>query len=266
MVSIASGWTDGSAPIEWCSRAGGAPGSVRVVRRPDGRVFLPWRGADGLSDVERSVPALDGVDVFTVIPAADAAEKAVTALGFGEHRREHVVRLATDSVTTGLPRRGVVPGVRVVRADRVAERRLRLLDDLLRQHVPGTDGWQWEAADFRDETYDPVCFDPTLYRVAFDVAAGDYVGLARVWKAPGTPRVGLVAVLPSHRCRGVARALLGRVLAAAHDQGIVQVEATIDDTNTASTALFAAAGGRRVGTSIEYVRPATRGPYGQPGP
>ncbi|WP_370452685.1 GNAT family N-acetyltransferase [Kribbella sp. VKM Ac-2568] len=39
--------------------------------------------------------------------------------------------------------------------------------------------------------------------------AGDYAGLVRIWNGPRPlPRLGLIGVLPAHRRRGLARALV----------------------------------------------------------
>lgn len=90
-----------------------------------------------------------------------------------------------------------------------------LLDCAIRADIPGADGWQPDAAWFREETYDSPFFDPLTYRVALD--GHDYVGLARIWKrTPSTAaycRLGCVGVLAGYRQRGLGRALIARTLA-----------------------------------------------------
>ena len=124
----------------------------------------------------------------------------------------------------------------------------------MRQDVPGTDGWRWDAAAFRDETFDPAYFDPATYLVAVEEVGGGYVGLARVWDNPGAPRLGLVAVLPAYRRRGLARSLLAHVFAVLHERGVPEVSAEIDDTNLASSALLTSLGARRTGGNVELRR------------
>jgi len=180
-------------------------------------------------------------------------------LGFVVHRRESVYAIPTDHATTSLEV-AAVPGIDLVPADQVNERGLRELDDALRQDVPGTDGWRWEEAAFRQETFDPNYFDPATYLVAVERGGGDYIGLARVWNNPGAPRLGLIAVLPAHRRRGLARALLAHVFAVLHERGVDEVSAEVDDTNLASTALLASIGARRKGGTVELRRDAPRAP------
>ena len=65
-------------------------------------------------------------------------------------------------------------------AGRVEEEQLRLLDDLLRQEVPGTGGWKWNAEGFRAETYESSDFDLATYLVAL-TDGRDGSGIGRVW-------------------------------------------------------------------------------------
>lgn len=174
-------------------------------------------------------------------------------VGFEVGRREGVYVIPTDPTTTGL--RGVEPprGFMFVSADRVDVDRLRLLDDALRQDVPGTDGWRWEPDAFRKKTFCAE-FDPATYLVAVAQATDEYVGLARVWNNPSGPRLGLIAVLAPYRRRGVARALLAPPLAVLHHRGKQDVVTEVDDTNIASISLICGLGARRVGGAIELVR------------
>lgn len=165
----------------------------------------------------------------------------------------------TDPATTGLEI-VAVPGIDLVSANRVDERRLRELDEVLRQDVPGTDGWRWDEAAFRDETFDATYFDPTTYLVAVERGRGEYVGLARVWNNPGAPRLGLIAVLPAYRGRGLARALLARVFLVLHERGVPEVRAEVDDINLASMSLFTPLRARRIGGTVELRRDAPGAP------
>jgi RimJ/RimL family protein N-acetyltransferase len=138
-----------------------------------------------------------------------------------------------------------------VRADEADLDRLRLLDDELRQDVPGTDGWRWDEDGFREETFQPA-FDPALYLVAVD--GGEYVGIVRVWMNPRGPRLGFVGVRRSQRQHGLGRALVAAVFAELHSRGIAEVTTEIDDENVASRALLEGMGARPVGATLELVR------------
>lgn len=249
--------------LRWrASVEGGDAGGLRVVVRPDGRRFARFDSCrDG---VERTLLAavdaeLGSVLHLTVDESDEAALRRYERVGFAVHRRESAYAIPTDPGVTGLAAAATIPGVALVAADRVDEARLRLLDDALRQDVPGTDGWRWDETAFRDETFDPAYFDPATYLVAVEEAAGAYVGLVRVWNNPGAPRLGLVGVLPAHRRRGLARTLLGHVLAVLHGRGVAQVGAEVDDANRASRALLCALGARRIGGTVELRREAAAG-------
>lgn len=213
--------------------------------RPDGRCF-----------VRVAAEAVDAPDreLYAMVDEADANAREVwEQLGFQVSRREGVYLVPTNPEVTGLRDVEAPGGFIFLSADRVDEDRLRLLDDALRQDVPGTDGWKWRKDAFRKETF-CVEFDPAIYVVAVEQATGEYVGLARVWKNPSGPRLGLIAVLAPYRRRGLARALLAQPLAVLHDRGTKEVFAEVDDTNVASVALMSRLGARRIGGAIELVR------------
>jgi RimJ/RimL family protein N-acetyltransferase len=177
----------------------------------------------------------------------DAVEEW-TAHGFAVHRRQNGYLLRTTTVGDVQP----PGGVELVTADRVDADRLRELDDELRQDVPGTDGWRWDAAGFREETYESPHFDPRVYVVAVD---GDrYVGIARVWLRPQRPTLGFIGVSRSHRRRGLATALLSRVFGELASRGVEEVTTEIDETNAASRGLLEGLGARRVGATVELIK------------
>lgn len=206
---------------------------MRAFVRPDGRCFVSF-------DPSR--------DVYATVDEADAAGLAFyEELGFVVNRRESQYRIPTNVLDVDAP-----AGFVLARADEVDRDRLRLLDDALRQDVPGTDGWKWDEEGFREE-FDSS-FDPETYLVAVDEASGDYVALARVWNKPAGPRLGMVGVLPSYRRRRLANALLARVFAVLRQRGEAEVTTEVDDTNVASISLITGLGGQRAGGSIELVR------------
>jgi hypothetical protein len=132
---------------------------VKVYVRPDGRHFVQDPDAKSLA----GAPG----DVYCTVDASEV--DPYLALGFDVHRRE-----GTYVVPTSFARVETPAGIVFVRADEVDETTLRLLDDSLRQEVPGTDGWRWGEAGFRAETYEAPDFDPTTYLVALDAASGEY--------------------------------------------------------------------------------------------
>ena len=204
-----------------------------AVCRPDGRWFV--RSPD---DDE------PGVDLYAHVDESEVA--LYVDRGFVVHRRENHYLVPTATVgTVGPP-----AGVELVTADRVDERRLRELDDELRQDVPGSEGWRWDAAGFHAEMAS-ADFDPRVYIVA--VEHDDYVGIARVWMRHPIPRLGFVGVSRPYRRRGVALALLSRAFGVLTSRGIPEVTTEIDETNTASRGLFEGLGARKVGWSAEMI-------------
>ncbi len=213
--------------------------AVKIYVRPDGRRFVRDPDAASLAETKS--------DVYCTVDASEI--DSYLALGFNVHRRERTYVVPTLSARVAAP-----AGIVFVSADEVGDASLRLLDDELRQDVPGTDGWQWGEAAFREETYEATEFDPTTYLVALEEATGRYVGIVRVWMKQPTPRLGFIGVLPSHRRRGIARALLAEVFARLDERGFHEVSTEIDETNTASRALLEGLGARPTGTSVELIR------------
>jgi GNAT superfamily N-acetyltransferase len=192
--------------------------------------------------------------VYATVDEADEARvEALTRLGFIIRRRELVLRLPTDPACWCVPTAEPPLGVAFVRADRIEEERLRILDDLLRQDVPGTDGWKWSPEGFREETYASPDFDPATYLVAVGEAM-DGIGIARVWMRPDQPRLGLIGVRSDWRRRGVARALLAAVLTTVRQRGRAEVGTDVDEANVASRQLLSGFGARAVGAFLELRR------------
>lgn len=246
-----------SSELAWTAHVGGEKvGSARVLVRPDERAFVFFDSCRS----EAYEPLLAAVagelrrDVYvTVDEVDDPALRLYEQLGFVVNRRESHYLIPTDPDVTGLRGVEAPSGFLFVRADEVEEARLRALDDALRQDVPGTEGWSWDEAGFREE-FEAHSFDPATYLVAVDEATGDYAGIVRVWQNPVLPRLGLVAVLPRHRRRGLAKALLAPVFAVLHERGQAEVSTEVDDTNVASRSLVVGLGARRAGGSVELVR------------
>jgi ribosomal protein S18 acetylase RimI-like enzyme len=169
------------------------------------------------------------------------------------HRRESYYRIPADPGVTGLAGAVLPAGLDVLSAADADITRLRRLDDTLRQDVPGSEGWRWDAGQFRADTFGPF-FDPATYLVAVDRASGQYAGLVRIWRTRAGPRLGLIATLPQYRRRGVARALLSRAFAVLAARGETSVVGEVDDTNVASVSLLTGLGARRYGGNVELIR------------
>jgi ribosomal protein S18 acetylase RimI-like enzyme len=206
--------------------------SMKTHIRPDGRHFV-W-------DPDAGSVAEAKADLYCTVESTEV--DPYLALGFEVNRREGMYLLPIRAVRID-PLQGVV----FAQADEVDETTLRLLDDELRQDVPGTNGWQWPEAGFREETYEAAEFDPTTYLVAVDSAMREYIGIVRVWMKEPTPRLGFIGVHRRYRRRGIARALLAEVFSRLVERGVSEVSTEIDETNTASRALFEGLGARRTG-------------------
>jgi GNAT superfamily N-acetyltransferase len=230
-------------------------GDASVWQRPDGRsqlFFDAWR-SDAYAPLAETVARDLGCDLHLSLDDGELeALEACAAAGFTEQRRESLYRIPTDPSVTGLKDARLPDGLEVVSAAEADLDRLRLLDDALRQDVPGADGWRWEPADFRDETFCPG-FDPATYLVAVDRASGQYAGLVRVW-LNRTPRLGLMAMLAPFRRKGATRALLTQAFDVLAERGIQSVICEADDANVASVSLLKQLSARRYGGTVELIR------------
>jgi hypothetical protein len=228
-------------------------GRAHLHRRPDDRAFVSadaWQDPVTLALLAAVAADVPG-DLHTNVAEDDADQLALLAgAGYAVHRREDEVLIpvrAALAATAG----PVPPGVTVVSADEKEVERLAQLDELLRQDVPGSDGWVNELTEFREYTFGEH-FDPELYLLA--LAGDEHAGLVRVWRGTRVPRLGLVGVLRWHRRKGVAAALLHAVLTTLDARGIEQVSAEADATATASQALLAKLGAHRTGGTVELLR------------
>ncbi len=241
-------------------------GQVNAWLRPDGRCFVyfdTWQSAayQPLADaVARDLSR----DLYVSLEDTEFdALDACVAAGFAEHRRESYFRIPTNLAASGLAGVTLSDELDLLSAADADIGRLRLLDDALRQDVPGADGWRWDPDEFRAETFGRS-FDPATYLVAVARANGEYVGLVRVWMSRGGPRVGLIAMLQPYRRRGAARALLAQVFGVIGARGEESVIAAADDANVASVLLLTGLGARRYGGSVELIRRHGTGQHDRP--
>lgn len=235
-----------------------AVGAVRAFLRPDNRWFVAFDTCRADSYQPLLAALAGNIDAELYTTARDTDEQGLNRLaqlGFTASRRESSYLMPTDPAATGLDAVPEPEGIVIISAADADEEQLRVLDDALRQDVPGTAGWKWDPGDFREETFDSDQFDPATYLVAVDTDSCDYIGLVRVWNGPGRPRLGLVGVSRPYRRRGLARALLARAFGVLHERGQTAVTAEADDANPASRSLLLRLGARRQAGFVEVVRP-----------
>ncbi|WP_157987793.1 GNAT family N-acetyltransferase [Jiangella endophytica] len=250
------------APDHWVALRsdGTAAGGLRLLIRPDDRAYLALQGgADGpLLDTALGADVVQPGDLYAQADEDDGDRlAALTSRGFAVVRREHLyaVPTAPPGVAGGWP--DTRPdGFTVVSAADADLVRLNTLDQDLRRDVPGTGVWRSDPESFRRQTFDDPEFDPSTYLIAVDGGSGGYAGLVRVWirAVPAVPRLGLIGVRPEFRQRGLARALVARVLGVVRERGDAEVVCEVDETNDGSNALFARFGARRTGGTVELVR------------
>jgi GNAT superfamily N-acetyltransferase len=236
-------------------------GAVRARLMPDSRWRIGFESCreDAYRPLVDAVAAgVSGDDLYLNVGERDTESQArFIDLGFAVNRREGYYRIPTAPEITGLVKTEPPDGVVFISAIDADEEDLRLLDQALREDVPGSDGWIWDPVDFREETFEAADFDPATYTVAVDADSARYIGLTRVWVGRGLPRLGLVAVLAPYRGRGVAKAMLGRVFGVLHARGKAEVTCEIDDANAASLGLLTGIGGYRVNGYIEFIKKAS---------
>ena len=237
--------------------------SISDLLRPDGRLLVrtdgKWTSETAADAAElakrRRVPAL------AHIHEQDAAEHAaLIAAGFAESRRQAVVAISVERALEALGGSAPPSGVELQSAADVDEDRLRLLDNELRQDVPGTSGWESTPEEFRDQSFNDPEFDPRTYLVAVDAASDEYVGIVRIWMKRTRPRLGFVGVRRERRRQGIASVLMAHALRAVERTGATEVTTEYDLTNDASRTLLERLGARRIGTEIELVYEPEREP------
>ncbi len=229
---------------------------ISDLLRPDGRLLVRTEGewtsetAEGAAAVARKV----GAPALAHVGEEDAAERAaLIAAGFADSRREAVITISIEQALEALRGAALPVGVELRSAADVDEDELRLVDDELRQDVPGAAGWESTPEEFREHTFADPAFDPRTYLVAVDAASGRYLGVVRVWMNPQGPRLGFVGVRREHRRRGLGSALLMSALQAVHATGATELTTEYDVTNEASSAIAERLGARRTGLTLELV-------------
>ncbi len=244
-----------------------AVAAVDAWRRPDGRTFLYFVGERAayplLSDAAFDA---SGRAVHAEVDASDAASvDALRAAGFEVELVDERFRIRFGAALSWLSRAWTPPGIAIHPADSVDEERLFLLDNQVRQDVPGTDGWQGDRAWFHDELSTAPPFDPAAYLVGVDERTGRYVGLVRIWRNPTGPRLGLVGVVPEYRNTTIAAALLKAGLQGAAMWGHDTFTAETSPVNTAIYKRMSRIGAVSLGQAYQMIRNAPRVPTPSPG-
>lgn len=227
-------------------------GALHPWPSPDGKLRLFFDRTEPAA-YEALVAKVDGPCVTTADEADQPVIQALLDLGFEPVRREVLLEIPVTRTAYELP-----PGYRMISAADTGVRDLMALDDALRSDVPGAEGWESDETSFREQTYDSPYFDPEVYLVAVD-AGGSYVGLVRIWNGPRPlPRLGLIGVLPAHRRRGLARALLSAAFNVLADRSAPIAIAEADETNAASLRLLHTFGATETGAELELARGMSR--------
>ena len=228
---------------------------VRTHRRPDGRVVAfpsaPWTSDQARWAVQFARGT--GVSVITHVSADRVDELRILAdAGFTAARREVKVEVDLEQALANIGDASLPPGVVAISAADADVDRLRLLDDALRDDIPGTGGWRSTPKEFGDETFSAPAFNPATYLVAVKEDTAEHIGLVRIWMKRSGPRIGMFGVLRTYRRRGIALALLARCLLAARDIGHRTATSEFDETNEASGGLFERLGARQMGSTVEF--------------
>ena len=122
-----------------------------------------------------------------------------------------------------------------------------MLDDELRQEVPGTAGWRWTHDDFVAETYS----SPSVYLVT-----PGYDGhLPRLAARADTSARASSACAVRRAGAGSGGRSSAAALGETNALGFSEVTTEIDVENAASQTLFRGFGARRIGGFVELARP-----------
>jgi len=183
-------------------------GEANAMLRPDRRWFISvdtWV-ADSFLPLVSAVADDLCQDLYTTVDEDDeAALRNSIAAGFTVLRREHHYLVPTGPDQTRLAAGALPAGMSLVSADAVDEDGLRLLDEALRQDVPGSDGWVNDPQEFREYTFNEWRFDPATYLVAIDDASQAFAGLAGCGTIRASPVLAWLASRPDTAARAWPR-------------------------------------------------------------
>ena len=205
-------------PMAVAIRSGRPAGAVMSFTRPDLRTFLRLVGDPSSYGALAAAAADQHGVVFVSVDHNDTPRcEAMYAAGFEIVLETETFRIAFDRVLSVLSRARLPSGYAIHRVTDIDEDAAFRLDTLLRNDVPGTDGWVGDRDLFHAEIHEDPEFDADAYLIASHGA--DRVGLVRVWRRPTGPAVGMVGVRRSDRGGPIAAALLARSLTRAAEWG-----------------------------------------------
>lgn len=229
-------------------------GAITVRLRPDQRMFAAFAGRPDHYAVLAGTAATDlSSNLYATAKTEDIA--TVTALrgaGFTVEVETERFRVRFDAVLARLGHATLPTGFGLHPARVVDIERLFVLDNIIRNDVPGTDGWQGSREWFRDEISDPAS-----YLVAINESRDEFAGLARIWRNPAGPRFGLVGVTRVYRNTPVGPALLRAVLTDAMGWGHPTFTAETSVTNRYIYPRLKRLGAESLGGDVQMVRSAT---------
>lgn len=244
--------THPEGPRRW-STPGGA--TLRAIRRPDGRWFvrLPEEHPNTWPTLVAAA-IRDGCGTLILSRPADQDEAYHSALrraGFLPVRTETAWRLSVAAIPT-IPVRAEHHMVPVTE---LAPEAVAVLDNAVRDDIPGTSGWLGTGAQLAESLDDPE-FDPDLYLIAQHPRTGSLDGLVRVWNRHPEPRLGCIGVTTPWRRTSLALGLLQNIAATLRARGVTHITAETDQSNPSSHLMALNHGGTALATSIEWQRSA----------
>lgn len=231
--------------------------TATVFERPDARTFVSSTGdADAIGPLVDAIAAeLPRAFLHTIVDDTDPDRQAAfEATGFVVELTEDVFTVPFDRAIRAFAKAPTPTGYSIISAADADRDRLVDLDNLVRQDVPGCDGWAGDRAWLDDELDESPPFDPSAYLIGAHDATGEYAGLIRIWRNRGGPRFGLIGVTRPHRHTTLAAALLRRGLTAAAEWGSPTFTTETSLTNAVIHHRMARLGGERTARFHQLVR------------
>lgn len=243
--------THPEGPRRWSTPDGA---TLRAIRRPDGHWFvrLPQEHPDAWPTLVAAATQGGCGTLIVSRPADqdDACGRALRRAGFLPVRAETLWRLPVAAI----PTIAVRAGHEFVSVTELAPEDVAVLDNAIRDDIPGTSGWHGTGAQLTESLDDPD-FDPALYLIARHPRTGSLDGLVRVWNRHPEPRLGCIGVTSPWRRTSLALALLQNIAATLQARGVTHITAETDQTNRSSHLMALNHGGTDVGRSVEWQRP-----------
>ncbi len=235
-----------------------AVAAVQASLRPDNRTFLSCR----VLEVEAYGPliteAAEALDMPLYATCDESDSEHMSALrrsGFHIEVTNDRFVIPFDAALRRLARAWLPEGYRIRSVADVDEDRAFRLDNAVRSFVPGSEGWMGNRRWFSEELQSAE-FDPDAYLVAVDEATDSCVGLLRIWRNEDGPRLGLIGVLPQHRVRSLAAALLRQGLSAASRWGFDTFSAETSPQNPHTYPALLRMGLEPIGRFHQLIRPS----------